>query len=85
MPMSLLFSKAKNSPKSSRKKQNDFETAINAKVAEIKEEMEANYATAIEEQVVTLRTELSERVDSYLEYVADEWIQREFTFRKKKD
>ena len=37
--------------------------------------MEANYATAIEEQVVTLRTELSERVDSYLEYVADEWIQ----------
>ena len=52
-----------------------FETAINAKVAEIKEEMEANYATAIEEQVVTLRTELSERVDSYLEYVADEWIQ----------
>ena len=52
-----------------------FETAINAKVSEIKEEMEANYVTAIEEQVATLKTELSERVDSYLEYVAEEWIQ----------
>ena len=51
-----------------------FETAINAKVATIKEEMEANYATVIEEQVTEFKSELTERVDSYLEYVADEWV-----------
>ena len=52
-----------------------FETAINAKVATIKEEMEANYATVIEEQVTEFKNELTERVDSYLEYVASEWIE----------
>jgi hypothetical protein len=52
-----------------------FETAINAKVATIKEEMEANYATVIEEQVTEFKNELQERVDSYLEYVASEWIE----------
>ena len=52
-----------------------FETAINAKVATIKEEMEANYASVIEEQVTEFKNELQERVDSYLEYVASEWIE----------
>ena len=52
-----------------------FETAINAKVGEIKEEMEANYASAIEEQVSEFKTELTERVDSYLEYVSSEWLE----------
>ena len=42
--------------------------------ATIKEEIEANYATAIEEQVTEFKSELTERVDSYLEYVADEWM-----------
>jgi hypothetical protein len=32
----------------------------------------------IEEVAVYQRTELTERVDTYLEYVADEWIGREF-------
>ena len=52
-----------------------FETAINAKVGAIKEEMEANYASAIEEQVTEFKTELTERVDSYLEYVSSEWLE----------
>ena len=52
-----------------------FETAINAKVGEIKEEMEANYVSAIEEQVTEFKTELTERVDSYLEYVSSEWLE----------
>jgi hypothetical protein len=52
-----------------------FETAINAKVGEIKEEMEENYVYAIEEQVTEFKNELTERVDSYLEYVASEWLE----------
>ena len=52
-----------------------FETAINAKVSEIKEELEASYASVIEEQVTEFKTELTERVDSYLEYVSSEWLE----------
>ena len=51
-----------------------FEAAINAKVAVVKEELEAQYAAALEEQVAEAKESLAERVDSYLEYVADEWF-----------
>ena len=51
-----------------------FEAAINAKVAGIKEELEAKYAAELEEQVAEAKESLAERVDSYLEYVADEWF-----------
>ena len=52
-----------------------FETAIKTKVVEIKEELNESYATALVEELDTIKTGLTERVDSYLEYVADEWIQ----------
>ena len=52
-----------------------FESAINAKVSEIKEELEASYASVIEEQVTEFKSELTERVDSYLEYVSSEWLE----------
>ena len=52
-----------------------FETAINAKVAAIKEDLEASYATVIEEQVAEFKSEMTERVDSYLEYVSSEWLE----------
>ena len=52
-----------------------FEAAINAKVAAIQEDLEASYATVIEEQVAEFKTETTERVDSYLEYVSSEWLE----------
>lgn len=52
-----------------------FEAAINSKVAEIKEELEAQYAEKIAEEIVSAKESLAERVDSYLEYVADEWFE----------
>ncbi len=52
-----------------------FEAAINAKVAAIQEDLEASYATVIEEKVAEFKTETTERVDSYLEYVASEWLE----------
>jgi len=52
-----------------------FESAINAKVAAIREELQQSYENAIVEQVEEFKSEITERVDSYLEYVADEWIQ----------
>jgi len=52
-----------------------FETAIKSKVSEIKEELQESYANALVEELDTIKTGLTERVDSYLEYVADEWFQ----------
>ena len=51
-----------------------FETAIKAKVAEVKEEIEAKYEEQLVEQVSTIREELTDRLDAYLEYVSDEWV-----------
>ena len=52
-----------------------FEAAIKTKVAEIKEELHESYATALVEELDTIKAGLTERVDGYLEYVADEWMQ----------
>ena len=52
-----------------------FEAAINAKVAGIKEELEAQYQEQLAEEIEAAKESLAERVDSYLEYVADEWFE----------
>ena len=51
-----------------------FEAALRSKVSEIKEAIEEQYATALAEEVEEIKSTLAERVDAYLEYVADEWI-----------
>ena len=51
-----------------------FEAAINSKVSGIKEELTASYEEQLVEEVASIKEELKDRVDSYLEYVADEWI-----------
>ena len=52
-----------------------FEAAINSKVAEIKEELAAQYQEKLAEEIEAAKESLAERVDSYLEYVADEWFE----------
>ena len=51
-----------------------FETAIKSKVAEIKEELQEAYEQSLVEELVAIKEELTDRVDAYLEYVADEWV-----------
>ena len=51
-----------------------FETALNAKVSEVKEALEAKYQETLDERIAEEKASLSERVDNYLEYVADEWF-----------
>jgi hypothetical protein len=51
-----------------------FEAAIRNKVAIVKEELQATYEEKLVEELSAVRTSLSERVDAYLEYVADEWM-----------
>jgi hypothetical protein len=52
-----------------------FESAIRSKVAEIKEQLEEAYEQTLVEEIQTIKEGLADRVDAYLEYVADEWIQ----------
>ena len=51
-----------------------FEAAINSKVKGIQEELTASYEGKLVEEVASIKEELKDRVDSYLEYVADEWV-----------
>jgi len=51
-----------------------FEAAIRSKVAEIKEELQASYEEALVEEIQVIKEGLVDRVDAYLEYVADEWV-----------
>ena len=52
-----------------------FEAALKSKVTELREAMDAHYEAKLVEEVEGMKEELIERVDSYLEYVADEWLQ----------
>ena len=51
-----------------------FEAAINSKVAAVREEIIREHEEKLSEEVEEIKVELQERVDSYLEYVADEWF-----------
>jgi len=51
-----------------------LEAAIKGKVVQIKETLEAEYDEKLLEEVEEIKGALNERVDSYLEYVADEWF-----------
>ena len=51
-----------------------FESAIKAKLGEIKEELAQSYEQTLVEEIQSIREGLTERVDAFLEYVADEWM-----------
>ncbi|MDB4631235.1 hypothetical protein OAF61_01930, partial [Pseudomonadales bacterium] len=51
-----------------------FESALNSKVSEIHEALEVQYEIKLEEAKEGLKEALTDRVDSYLEYVAEEWM-----------
>ena len=51
-----------------------FESAVNSKVKEIAELMEADYSTKLEQDGAKAKEELTEKVDSYLSYVVEEWM-----------
>lgn len=51
-----------------------FEAAVSARVLVIQEEMEAGNETHLEEAVDEIRAELEEKLDSYLNYVTEQWM-----------
>jgi hypothetical protein len=51
-----------------------FEARVNDRVAQIEEETEAKYAGMLEEAVESIRADLTEKVDDYLSYVVEQWM-----------
>ena len=51
-----------------------FEAALNARTEQIEEAIIRQYEEQLSEEVQEIAEALTERVDAYLEYVADEWI-----------
>jgi len=51
-----------------------FEAAIRAECTEIAESMEADYQNKLEQESAKAKSELTEKVDSYLSYVVEEWM-----------
>ena len=73
--MAALFSGEELTEEFQEKAKTIFEAAINSKVATIAEEMEKKNEERIVEEIESVKSALVERVDAYLEYVSDEWLQ----------
>ena len=73
--MSALFSGEELSEEFQEKAKTIFEAAINFKVSQVAEKMEKENEERIVEEIESVKSALVERVDAYLEYVADEWLQ----------
>lgn len=52
-----------------------FEAAIKSKLAEEIDRLEDNYATELEEEISATKTDMVEKVDSYLNYVVENWME----------
>jgi len=51
-----------------------FEAAVKSKITEAKEKMEKAYDEKLQEEIESSKAELVEKVDSYLNYVVEEWM-----------
>lgn len=52
-----------------------FETALKAKLSEEIDRLEENYAQELAEETAGMKAELVEKVDSYLNYVVEQWME----------
>jgi hypothetical protein len=52
-----------------------FEARVFDRVAQIQEQMESEYAGMLEEAVETIKSDLTEKVDDYLNYVVEQWME----------
>lgn len=52
-----------------------FEAAIKSKLSEEIDRLEENYKTELEEEVAATKADMVEKVDSYLNYVVENWME----------
>jgi hypothetical protein len=53
-----------------------FEAAVKSKVSEAKKKMQSSYESKLKEETEKSKAELVEKVDSYLNYVVEEWMKQ---------
>lgn len=53
-----------------------FETRLQDKISQIKEELETEYASKLEEAVSEIQEDLSSKIDDYLSYVVEQWMEQ---------
>ena len=51
-----------------------FEARVTDRVLQIQEDIENKYADMLEEAITTVRNDLTEKVDDYLSYVVEQWM-----------
>jgi len=51
-----------------------FEARVLDRVTQIQEELESEYASVLEEAVEQIKSDLTEKVDDYLNYVVEQWM-----------
>jgi len=52
-----------------------FEAAVTARINEIAEDLEEQYNTALAEEVATISEELSAKINQYMDYVVEQWME----------
>ena len=52
-----------------------FEARVSDRVSQIQEQLETEYAGMLEEAVEDIRNDLTEKVDDYLNYVVEQWME----------
>lgn len=53
-----------------------FEAAVTARIAEVTEDLEEQYNTALEEEVAAIAEDLGAKIDQYMEYVVEQWMEQ---------
>jgi hypothetical protein len=53
-----------------------FEARIVDRVQQIQEQMETEYASMLEEAVETIKEDLTNKVDDYLNYIVEQWLEQ---------
>jgi hypothetical protein len=73
--ISMLFANAEISEEFKTKATTIFEARVLDKVNTIKEQLEEEYASMLEEAVSQIKEELTTKVDDYLSYVVEQWLE----------
>jgi hypothetical protein len=73
--MEVLFDGEDLSEEFQEKATTIFEAAISTRVNEIEDELREDHDTVVSESVESIRKELTERLDDYLGYVVEEWME----------
>lgn len=75
MHMDAMFNGEELSEDFKTKATTIFETALSERIQTIEAEVKAEYENKLVEQTETLKTELTQQLDSYLSYVVEEWME----------